>query len=511
MKVSSFSVTTETVTSVQTLQKGRNIIQPNNTVLPFQHYWEPRINSLTIAHKIQSVYRSPTRYHYTKTRKTKASLPLYNAMANVAITPSRIIQSSPKTPKLHIQTLSEDIADDQIVCSCSQGRPPAGQNVVHCRECRKWHHMPCQVGENALPGAAALKGYQCRGCKTLRRSNSGKIAREKRRVAADDASSSAKSAKRESSASTPTLAKVRKKSKLNSSQSVSSTCPKQIARSSSPEIDDEVPCGKAGQDETSGALMQYSGVHEPGSCCKKTIREGFIEVTKHFNEMPDLELCECVSDPLGQNTYVVRCLDCETLHTEDCMISLDEDPIGKGFLCKNCSHKRAVQDAAWKKYKMLKAAYDFKVIKLNVAYGKKIFAHNMLYVIKNHLWKAYCTLPWSNPSIATPAAKELTSLYFSKESGSMIPIHPAPCGWIEQVFHKMMALIASVEKQTLMELGGPSESILSPFNPDRLLMTLREVAVIAIHHKEGKRTTKWEMGVLTELLGLAEKGTYWKG
>lgn len=156
-------------------------------------------------------------------------------------------------------------------------------------------------------------------------------------------------------------------------------------------------------------------------------------------------------------------------------------------------------------------AYDFKVTKLNVAYGKKIRAHNMAHVIRNHFWKVYCTLPWSNPNIATPAAKELTSLYFSKESGSMIPIHPASRDWIAQVFNKVMTLIASVEKQTWMELGRPNESMLSPFNPDRLLMTLREVAVIAVHQKEGKRITKGEMGVLGELLGLTEKGTYWKG
>lgn len=278
-------------------------------------------------------------------------------MANVASVPSRIAQCSPNTPRLHIQALSDDIADDEIVCSCSRGRPPTGHNVVLCRECDKWHHMPCQVGENTLPGAAALKGYQCRGCKTLRRSNSGKIAREKRRVVGNDVPGSAKSTKRgPSSSSTPTVANTRNNHKLNSWQPISEVRPKQITQGSSPEVDDdEASSTGASVDEIAFAPMQDSGADELISGRKKPIREIFLEVQKKFDDALDQALCECVSHPLEQEAYVVRCLDCETLHAEDCMISLEQDPIGKGSLCTKCSHRRTVQDAAWKKYIMLKA------------------------------------------------------------------------------------------------------------------------------------------------------------
>jgi len=172
----------------------------------------------------------------------------------------------------------------------------------------------------------------------------------------DDAPASVKFTKRgPSPSSPPTVANARNHYKLSSCQPISEARPKQIAQASSPEVDDEALSTGASEDEIAFTPMQDSGIDEMIAGHKKPIREVFIEVQTKSDEVLDQALCECVSHPLEQEAYVVRCLDCETLHAEDCMISLEQDPIGKGSLCKKCSHRRAVQDAAWKKYIMLKA------------------------------------------------------------------------------------------------------------------------------------------------------------
>ena len=80
----------------------------------------------------------------------------------------------------------------------------------------------------------------------------------------------------------------------------------------------------------------------------------------------------------------------------------------------------------------------------------------------------------------------------------------------------MVAVDAAVVKLRVAAAGllhhvcGRDGAALSMNDPDRLLRTLRELAVLVIHHGPHKGE-RHQLGVLAELLGLAEKGAFWKG
>lgn len=119
------------------------------------------------------------------------------------------------------------------------------------------------------------------------------------------------------------------------------------------------------------------------------------------------------------------------------------------------------------------------------------------------LWKHYCNLPKGSSS---DAAQEIAQTHFVH--GAMVPVHSAPKGWIDEV----QTHIAKMTEDAGEEL---TESIIGPTNSGHLitepgdLVYWRELARRLLYGGPYKGN-KAELGVLAEILGLVERGTFWK-
>ncbi|KAK5677846.1 hypothetical protein LTS10_009729 [Elasticomyces elasticus] len=213
--------------------------------------------------------------------------------------------------------------------------------------------------------------------------------------------------------------------------------------------------------------------------------------------------CSCVGGPAGKYTDYIICVRCSSLQHSACIPSAEADTIAKGLLCEPCRNVRVekmysrVYDSAGKAKVETESARerfqrerDFRNEKLKV-------------IVAERFWKEYCDLPKGQSS---PEVIELTSTYF--DDGKMVPIHPAPAAWVDHVLARIHSLVSPENKDLVNQIARKDPMLMSLSHPDRLRAGLGELAVHAVHHGSMKGK-KHELGVLAEVLGLSERGTYW--
>ncbi|KAK3618406.1 hypothetical protein LTR56_021584 [Elasticomyces elasticus] len=213
--------------------------------------------------------------------------------------------------------------------------------------------------------------------------------------------------------------------------------------------------------------------------------------------------CSCVGGPAGKYTDYIICVRCSSLQHNACIPSAEADTIAKGLLCEPCRNVRVekmygrVHDSAGKAKVETESARErfqrereFRNAKLKV-------------IVAERFWKEYCDLPKGQSS---PEVIELTSTYF--DDGKMVPIHPAPAAWVDHVLARIHRLVSPDNKDLVNQIAKKDPMLMSLSHPDRLRAGLGELAVHAVHHGSMKGK-KHELGVLAEVLGLSERGTYW--
>ncbi|KAK1052043.1 hypothetical protein LTR33_014500, partial [Friedmanniomyces endolithicus] len=202
-------------------------------------------------------------------------------------------------------------------------------------------------------------------------------------------------------------------------------------------------------------------------------------------------LCSCEAGPAGVYQDYIICRRCKTLQHKGCIPPAETDTIAQGTLCEPCrdvevekmyNHHREINE-------------------------RKHRNEKLRVIVAGNFWKNYCDLPSTKDSLAV---RELTSTYFDDRKGTIVPVHPAPVAWIEDVLACIHQLVSPANKDLVLQIARKDELLFSLTHPDRLRKGLSELAVLALHHGplKGKRQ---ELGVLAEVLGLEPRGTYWHG
>ena len=118
------------------------------------------------------------------------------------------------------------------------------------------------------------------------------------------------------------------------------------------------------------------------------------------------------------------------------------------------------------------------------------------------LWRSYCNLP---NGLASPATVDATAMVY--ERGRMVPICEAPKSWVTELKARVSDMIESAGAPVVESIMGSDNS--GAQVGEKILVPWRELAVWVLHHGSYKRK-KAKLGLLAEVLGLVEKGTFWK-
>jgi len=215
--------------------------------------------------------------------------------------------------------------------------------------------------------------------------------------------------------------------------------------------------------------------------------------------------CSCKGGPGGTFHEYMVCVRCPKVLHKGCMPSAAVDTIGQGKLCAECREIR-LRKAHRNQLKMnMNARVARQKLLVRLQAGKKNRHEGLKRVVAEHFWKGYCDLPEGKSS---PAVLELTSRYY--DNGKMVPIHPAPASWVDEVVARVHALVCPANRELVNRVVGKDKTELDLMYPDKLRRGLGEVAVLKLHQGKPKGSKK-ELGVLAEVLGLEEKGTFWQG
>ena len=126
---------------------------------------------------------------------------------------------------------------------------------------------------------------------------------------------------------------------------------------------------------------------------------------------------------------------------------------------------------------------------------------NIRTLCEGAMWKTYCDLPGSD---APEAVREATKTEFNYTQACMVPVSKAPDSWVDEMALCIGKMLEASGTQKALELLKAQADVARP------LKMWREEAVRLLHHGGFKRKRE-ELGVLLEVLGLEEKGKFWKG
>ena len=207
-------------------------------------------------------------------------------------------------------------------------------------------------------------------------------------------------------------------------------------------------------------------------------------------------VCDCQGDLTESNDGgsegddVVPCARCGQHQHVKCMAQgTDYNDSASSSACNKC-HRTAQGVANRTKAKRARDTLDHSQ---EDAYGRAA----------EDIWRHYCDLNSGSASSAVIAATRM-----EYKQGRMVPVHAAPQTWVEE-------LQARVNK--MMQVAGPkladfvtSSETFGPQTTESVLRQWRALAMYLVHHGpyKGKRS---ELGLLGEVIGLEEKGTYWTG
>lgn len=124
----------------------------------------------------------------------------------------------------------------------------------------------------------------------------------------------------------------------------------------------------------------------------------------------------------------------------------------------------------------------------------------------NVLWKLYCELPKgeSNAKVI-----EQSSMKWDEKSMRMLPAHQPPQQWTHAVYGGLVYMTNQAGHNKLKEFRGPDGTQLK--YSGECMVGWRKLAVWMLHHGPFKMAGKKKLGVWGEVLGLEEKGHYYKG
>lgn len=119
------------------------------------------------------------------------------------------------------------------------------------------------------------------------------------------------------------------------------------------------------------------------------------------------------------------------------------------------------------------------------------------------LWKHYCNLPKGH---LPDRILEITKT--EAKDGAMVPVLPAPQSWVEEVQNRIAKMVGDAGEAVIERILGVigSGDLITDASH---LRYWRELAMWLLHHGPYRRNTA-ELGLLGEVLGFEERGTFWQ-
>ena len=407
---------------------------------------------------------------------------------------------SGKKTGLQIKVVSDEFDNEDIVCECESGRPQDGQTVIICTECRKWVHINC-VLEGNLVNMTPARGFVCRPCQTIVRSAAAKRGyhKNKNEEPQIQKGNTAYPLMKSGTPDTPNkkvsqFASQRPRNEngrfLPISLTKSNGYSRELKDENSMEVDAEVtniivrnetePKKKSSTKTKSGGEAS-GGSFEP---LLEQLRATSLKVH-----------CICEGELAVNYVDYILCLRCKEWQHKGCLPALLEGEIDRPQLCLDC----------WAVNEKIKKYQIAMELKGKWEAAKKVRDAKLRAIVFDRFWKEYCELPSDNCS---KELQELTTTFYA--DGKMIPTHPAPQSWVDEMMAKISMLICPENKALVWQVNGEDPNAFSLDMPQKYRRNLNDLAVLTIHQGflNGRKA---DLGVLLELLGMADKGTYWKG
>ncbi|KAI7185068.1 hypothetical protein D0869_04583 [Hortaea werneckii] len=475
--------------------------------------------------------------------------------------------STPGGDDLEVELTSE-IKDSLVACDCedADGRPAEGEQGVICTICNNWHHKVCMLGENyAFTKADYKKGFKCRVCRQRRRSEAAQRGYEKLHGSGSTKSTPAKrprltssstphnksssSAPRKSALSLPSRGTLRDKllskgapkslfngipseresltrgvkRKLNyfddesddkdenedmfddddaesvddghSDTPVQDTPSKDMTRAQDVSSTDDVqPAATPPPAKGLTAIFEQwkNGMPQPAAP-KRTIQDVFEEWKK--STPSNTVYCLCAEGPPDSIYEYIVCRGCQSLQHKGCKDVGKSQEDGLERLCARCSsiqQKRLALKRKMRKNRLCKVFMQQQQAVIN-------FTNNVL-------WKLYCELPKgeSNTKVI-----EQSCMKWDEKSMRMLPARQPPQQLTTAVYDGLVFMTTQAGHEKLKEFRGPDGTQLK--YSSECMVGWRKLAVWMLHHGPFKMHGKKTLGVWGEVLGLEEKGHYYKG
>ncbi|KAI6907877.1 hypothetical protein KC318_g9370 [Hortaea werneckii] len=480
-----------------------------------------------------------------------------------------VTASTPGGDDLEVELTSE-IEDNLVACDCedADGRPADGEQGVVCTICNNWHHKVCMLGKNyTFTKADYKKGFKCRVCRQRRRSEAAQRGYEKLHGSGSTKSTPAKrprltssstphnksgsSAPRKSALSLPPrgtqrdkpLSKGVPKSLFDGIPSERESLTRGVKRKlnyfddesededeaeTEDMFDDENAASEddgpsdtpvqdtpskdmtRAQDATSTSEIQPEATPPPAkgltaiieqwkkdmpqpAASKRTIRDVFEEWKR--STPSNTVYCLCAGGPPDSIYEYIICRGCQSLQHRGCKDVGKSQEDGLDRLCVRCGsihQKRLALKRKMRKNRLCKVAMQQQQAVLN-------FTNSVL-------WKLYCELPKgeSNAKVI-----EQSSMKWDEKSMRMLPANQPPQQWTTAVYGGLVFMTTQAGHEKLQEFRGPDGTQLK--YSSECMVGWRNLAVWMLHHGPFKMHGKKTLGVWGEVLGLEEKGHYYKG
>lgn len=119
------------------------------------------------------------------------------------------------------------------------------------------------------------------------------------------------------------------------------------------------------------------------------------------------------------------------------------------------------------------------------------------------LWKHYCNLPKGQSS---DVALEMTRTVY--QDGAMVPIRSAPDSWVDEVQSRIVKMVGDAGEDMVQATVGPENCGTLILETGHLVFW-RDLAQRLLYGGS-YRGNKAEFGLMAEVLGLVERGTFWQ-
>ncbi|KAI6853995.1 hypothetical protein KC338_g8925 [Hortaea werneckii] len=231
----------------------------------------------------------------------------------------------------------------------------------------------------------------------------------------------------------------------------------------------------------------------PIAAPRRTLRDVFEEWKK--STPSNTVYCLCPEGPPDSFHEYIVCRGCQSLQHKGCKDVGKSQEEGLDRLCAKCTriqHQRIALARKKRKHQMWKLMQQQQQAALNFTNGV--------------LWKLYCELPKGE---SNAMVIEQSSMKWDEASMRMLPAHQPPQQWTNAVYGGLLFMTNQAGHEKLKEFRGPDGTQLA--YSWECMVGWRKLAVWMLHHGPFKMRGKKTLGVWGEVLGLEEKGHYYKG